>query len=394
MSAVLISGALANKPFNAGNAWSRLGWILGFRRLGFDVMFVEQIGRESCIDATGKTCRLPDSVNAKYFREVMAEFGLSQNSALLCIDDIKQSQGVPLPRVKAFAERSELLFNFGGHLTNPTLKELPRRKVYYDDDPGFTQFWYAQNTAIEKLAGHDHYFTVGQNVGSAGCEIPCGDIDWKHTRPPVVLDQWPAAAPGKFNRFTTVASWRGAFGPVQFSGQTYGLKVHEFRRFLDLPARSRKDFEIALDIHPADVKDRHALANYGWHLVDPRQVAGSPSDYRNYVQTSGAEFSVAQAIYVKTRSGWVSDRTVRYLSSGRPALIQDTGLGEHFPTAKGLVIFSTMEEAMDGAANIVDRYEEHCAAARKIAEDHFDSDKVISELLVEVGLELPQQVGG
>src|SRR5262249_56061155 len=118
--------------------------------------------------------------------------------------------------------------------------------------------------------------------------------------------------------FTTVASWRGPYGPVAFGGVAFGLKVHEFRKFIELPELARQEFEIALDIHPADEKDRRALQDHGWRIVDPRTATPDPSAFRRYVQNSGAEFSVAQGIYVATGSGWVSDPTAPHPASPHP----------------------------------------------------------------------------
>ena len=81
-------------------------------------------------------------------------------------------------------------------------------------------------------------------------------------------------------------------------------------------------------------------------------MAGDPDAFRAYVQGSGAEFSVAQGIYVETSSGWFSDRTTRYLASGRPVLVQDTGFSRTLPVGEGLVAFRTLDEAVAGAAEI------------------------------------------
>jgi hypothetical protein len=210
----------------------------------------------------------------------------------------------------------------------------------------------------------------------------------------VVLEDWPVLDAGPFDRFTTVASWRGAYGPVEHKGRTYGVKAHEFRRFIGLPGRSGHACEIALQIHPGDHKDLDALLAHGWQVVNPRKVAGSPDDFRRYVQASGAEFSVAQGIYVDTNSGWFSDRTVRYLASGGPALVQDTGISRHYPVGEGLLTFRTMEEAIEGADRIVKDHAAHCRAARRVAEECFDSDRVIGRLVAEVGLELPRGPAG
>jgi hypothetical protein len=90
---------------------------------------------------------------------------------------------------------------------------------------------------------------------------------------------------------------------------------------------------------------------------------------------------VAQGVYVASRCGWFSDRTVRYLASGKPALVQDTGLAERYSRGDGLLTFSTLDEAVEGAARLAADYERHARAARAIAEEHFDSDRVLGELL-------------
>ncbi|MBI3943419.1 MAG: hypothetical protein HY326_10440, partial [Chloroflexi bacterium] len=191
---------------------------------------------------------------------------------------------------------------------------------------------------------------------------------------------------GNPERFTTIASWRGPYGPVHYGGKTFGLKVHEFRRFIQMPELASQAFEIALNIHPADGKDLRLLQQHGWQIVDPRVVAPDPNAFRSYVQTSGAEFSVAQGIYVDTHSGWFSDRTVRYLASGKPVLVQDTGFSQNLPVGEGLLAFRTLEQAVSGAAQIGRDYERHCRGAREIAAAYFDSDKVLSKLIEETGV--------
>jgi hypothetical protein len=128
------------------------------------------------------------------------------------------------------------------------------------------------------------------------------------------------------------------------------------------------------------------LRDHGWRVVDPTEVAPDPSAFRRYIQTSGAEFSVAQGIYVETGSGWFSDRTVRYLASGKPALVQDTGFSRNYPVGEGLLAFRTLEEARAGVEQIQRDYAGHCRAARALAETYFDSGKVLGRLLEEIGV--------
>ncbi|MFM9058047.1 MAG: hypothetical protein ACKOSQ_02780 [Planctomycetaceae bacterium] len=237
---------------------------------------------------------------------------------------------------------------------------------------------------------HDHYFTIGENIGTPGCPIPTGGLPWKPTRQPLLLDHWPAVCSGGLpadasRRFTTIAGWRCGFGPVAWDGVTYGLKLHEFRRMLDVPGRVAATFEIALDIHDGDARDRESLTAHGWRLVPPATAAGNPDAFRRYIQGSAAEFSVAQGVYAHARSGWFSDRSTRYLASGRPVLVQDTGLVT-IRAGEGIVTFRSLDEAVAGAEDILAHYPRHAAAARDLAACHFDSNIVLGKLLDDVGL--------
>lgn len=381
---VVVAGALANKPGNGGEAWVRLGWVLGLQRLGFDVCFVEQLSPGACVDLTGAAAPVDSSHNLAFFRTVVDRFGLASSSSLI-YDNGEEVYGLAHDDLLARAASAVALFNISGHLTyEPLLRRLPV-KVYVDLDPGFTQFWHASGQPLG-LEAHDVHLTVGGNVGTDASPIPTSGIHWRPVRPPVVLDEWVPGTGGDRDRFTTVGSWRGAFGPVTWDGHTFGLKVHEFRKLAELPLQAPGTFEIALAIHAADASDKAMLEGHGWRLVDPRQVAADPDAFRAYVQASGAEFSVAQGIYVETHSGWFSDRTAAYLAAGRPALVQDTGFSRTLPTGEGLVCFSTIEEAVAGAREIVGDYDRHRRAARALAETYFDSAVVLRALLADLGL--------
>jgi hypothetical protein len=366
----IVSGVLAGKPGNGGNAWARLSVVGGLRRLGFQAFFVEQIERAS-------------PQNLAYFEDVILQSGLVGSAALVSGGEC---YGMDRRELDAIAADATLLINFGGHLTIPALVEPARCKVYLDDDPGFTQLWEASGTAGARLEGHDLYFTFGENIGRPGCPIPTDGIDWHATRPAVVLDDWPVAGGDEQGVFTTVATWRGPYGPVSWNGRTFGLKLHEFRKFLELPGRTQQNFELALDIDQDEQRDLALLRHHGWRVADPRVVAGDPISFRSYVQSSAAEYSAAQGIYVETQCGWFSDRTVRYLASGKPAVVQDTGFSRNLPTGQGLIAFRTLDEAVAGVQAIVSDYQRHSRAARALAEEYFDSDKVLGQLLEEVGL--------
>jgi hypothetical protein len=284
--------------------------------------------------------------------------------------------GFEYARANCACEGGDLLVNISGNVRSPELRRRFRRAVFVDVDPGFTQLWHEQGLAA--IDRHDAYFTVAGNLGRRGCTIPTCGLEWRTIWPPVVLDEWPPAT-GGFDRFTTVATWRSPFGRVD----GHGLKHHEWRKFLTLPGETGLPFEAALQIDDADASDREALEAQGWQLVAP-DVASDPERFRSYLQGSAAEFSVAQGIYVQTQSGWFSDRSVGYLASGRPVLVEDTGVGRMLPLGEGVFAFRTLAEAAAGARAIASDYERQARAARRIAEVHFDSDRVLSRVLEDV----------
>lgn len=383
MGLVVVSGAIANKLQQGGEAWVRLSYLLALRRLGHSVWFLEQIPRSACVDAQGVATTFESSANRAYFLAVMDRFGLADCATLIATDE--HGWATIDPALVDLAQSADALLNISGHLALDPLLARFRRKVFLDIDPGYTQFWHAAGNAGARLAGHDHFFTIAENIRQGDCSIPPANIPWRTTRPPVVLDQWPVTPAAAPRRFTTIANWRGAYGGVQFAGRTYGQKAHEFRKLLSLPEHVPATFEIALNIHPGDHKDLAALESSGWRITDPA-VAATPDSFRRYVQESAAEFSVAQGIYVETNSGWFSDRTVRYLASGKPVLVQETGFSQHMVTGRGLIPFRTLDEAIAGANAIAAEYELHCQAARAIAEQYFDADKVLVRLLEEIGV--------
>jgi hypothetical protein len=385
MPIAIVSGAVANKLHRGGEAWVRLNWVLGLQQLGFQVCLVEQIVPQTCVDAAGAVAPFYASENLRYFREVESAFHLT-GKAVLIAGQGEEIYGLERDVLLKLGDATDLLVNISGHLNWEPLFSRLRRKVYLDIDPGFTQFWHAAGNAATHLAGHDYYYTIGLNIGDPICPVPTSDIHWRHTLPPIALDQWRVVS-SPWNGFTTVASWRGPYGPIIQENKVYGQKVHEFRKYVTLPHRTGERYELALDIHQGDVNDLCLLQENGWVVVDPLSVAADPVRYRTYIQSASAEFSAAQGMYVASKSGWFSDRTAAFLASGKPALVQDTGVSRQIPTEEGLLTFSTLDEAIEGAKRIARDYSRHCIAARRLAEEYLDSNRVLSKMLREIDLD-------
>ena len=130
-------------------------------------------------------------------------------------------------------------------------------------------------------------------------------------------------------------------------------KRDAFLRYLEMPRRTGRTFELAANIHPKDTTgDRERLLNRGWKLVHPHRVARSPAIYQAYIHRSRAEFSCPKPIYRELKTGWFSDRSAAYLASGRPVLAENTGFEDHLPTGSGLISFHDFDEAQAGVAEI------------------------------------------
>jgi hypothetical protein len=350
-----------------------LQYLLGLRRLGWDVLFVD----ESLTDIA------PDDPGLRFLSEVMYAFGLQDNWTVLTPSG---SHGLSRDAVRDQLGESAFLLNVMGYLQDKEMLASTPRIVFLDIDPGFPQKWKALDLA-DVFVGHDDFVTIGERIGQDDCTIPTCGLDWITTKQPVVLDEWPVVKFVHPNAFiTSIATWRGVFGPIDWYGRTYGLRVHEFRKFTLLPDRTGARFQLALDIDPTDLADRTMLETRGFTLVDPLRVAGGVHLYREYIQRSFAELCVAKNLYVASRGGWFSDRSACYLASGLPVLAQDTGLSGLVPTDAGLVAFSTLDQAVAAVESIRAEPERHRLAARQIAETYFSSDVVLSRLLKELGV--------
>lgn len=373
---VVVAGSVAQRPGRGGHAWVFLQYLLGFRRLGYDVLFVDRLTP----DMLGADARWPpaaDSRHVEWLADTLGAHGLEGSFSLLLGEDGRDTVGVPRARVLERLREAAFVLDVMGFLGDEELLGAASRRVFLDIDPGFPQMW-SDLGLHDAFGSHDAYATVGLRVGQADCAVPTCGIDWIPTPQPVVLEQWPRHAGG--DAYTSVASWRGPFEPVDHGGERYGLRAHQMRRFADLPAVSGIELELAIDIDPADSADATLLREGGWRLVDPAEVAGTVTSYRDYVRGSRGEIGVAKDMYVRSRGGWLSDRSLCYLASGKPVLAQATGFEREVETGDGLLAFETPEQAAAGLEQVEGRYEHHCRAARELAEERFDSDRVLSRL--------------
>jgi hypothetical protein len=369
--AVIVSGMIAATPWQGGATWAVLQYLLGLRRLGCDVHFLEPVDSAA-----------PAADTVEYVRAVMDRFGLADRWALLPPDGA-EPVGLSRSEVREVARRAEVLLSVSGMLTDRDVMEGVPIRVYLDLDPVFTQLWHDAERVDMRLDGHTHFVSVADAIGEPGNPIPTCGRQWLATLPPVVLDEWPVAGELARTALTTVGHWR-SYGSIHHDGVQYGQKVHSLRPLIDLPGRTRSRFELALAIHPDESADLEALAENRWTLVDPGRVARTPDDYQRFVQGSWAEFGLAKSGYAVADSGWFSDRSACYLASGRPVIAQDTGFARRVPVGAGLFAFSTAEDVVAAIEELERDYDRHRAAAREIAVDRLNSDRVLGSLLERV----------
>jgi hypothetical protein len=386
MIAVVASRGVSGLPEISGNTWTFLQYVIGLGRLGVETFWIDhqpkldpRLPAHNGRARPHEDCHSVDYVRDR-FHELAHAFGFEGRYCILYGDE-GTSFGMTKGAVDDLARDADLLLNLAGPL--PPGSPLLRigRRVYVDLDPGFTQIW-----AHQLDLGLDQYrffFTVGQNVGRPEFTIPTRGIAWEPILPPVVLDLWPPRIDPSCERVSTIGDWHGS-QYADFEGERYGGKREEFIRFLDVSKRAQRPIEVALCMFQHDYEDLGLLHRNDWVVRDPYLYAGDPDSYREFIQFSRAEFSVAKSGYVKSRSGWFSDRTACYLASGKPAVVQSTQLREHVPIGTGLLTFETVEEACSALEDVEDAYLEHCQAARRIAETYLDSSLVLASILDRV----------
>jgi hypothetical protein len=366
---VLLAGMLAGDPWQGGASWAVLQYVLGLRRLGHDVWLVEPV------DAL-----TPE--RTAYFDAVTRAFGMVDRAALL-VEATHETVGVPYRTLRSAAAGADLLLNLSGILRDESLLAAIPVRVYVDLDPAFNQLWHEVEGIDRGFDGHTRHVTVGLSLGRPECTVPTAGREWIPTVPPVVLAHWPVGTSVVHEGFTTVGNWRG-YGSVAYNGLRYGQRAHSFRELFNLPRLCDEDFLPALAIDDGEVRDLAALDDHGWKLLDPETVAGDPGEYRRFLRGSKAELGVAKSGYVLSRCGWFSDRSACYLAAGRPVVAQDTGFAHWLPTGEGLFAYSTVVDALAAVETIRSDYRRQRRGARELAEELFDSDRVLTRLLEAV----------
>jgi len=375
---VLSAFNVAGFPEGGGHFWVYLQYVLGLRQLGCEVYWLESFLTK------GRAER--EAAALATFRARMEQHGLGRKHVLYLTrsqdgDGAAPTEYLEPTRAEAEAifEKADLLLNFH-YAISPALLSRFRRTALVDIDPGLLQFWMSRGQL--RVPRHDCYFTTGETVGRPGSKIPDTGLAWRHMRPPVCLDRWPVVFDPHSEAFTAVSNWDSSDWIVDQEETYENTKRVAYLEFADLPRLTPQKLELALFLRwDRDLAEQRDLEQRGWRIRHSRDVAATPEMYQRYIQESRGEFGCAKRSCMKFQNAWVSDRTLCYLASGKPVVVQNTGPSAFLPNGEGMFRFSTAEAAARAFEVINGDYERHSRAARQIVETFFDAKHAMKDLL-------------
>jgi hypothetical protein len=369
---IIFAGTIGSSGLG-GQAWASLQYLLGFRALGHEVFYLEDCG-DTTWHWEKKELIYDVDYPAAYVRACLTPFGFGERWIYRAHS---QHRGMPIEQFQEICSSADLLMMRAVPIwTWRKEYDKPRRRVFIDVDPGFTQILLTQGDKgwVEGVARAERRFSIGQRIGAPDCRIPPVAGPWLKTVPPVFLPEWPMIE-SPATHFTSIMRWQG-YKEVSYEGVAYGQRDKEFPRFIGLPNHTAQKFRLALmGIEP------ETFTRHGWEIVPGEIISKTPESYREFIQQSRGEFTVPKHGYVAMRSGWFSDRSVCYLASGRPVVTEDTGLSDWSQVGEGLLMVHDLESAPFAIAAINSDYERHHRAARRLAEEYFATDRVLPELL-------------
>ena len=369
---------VAGFPEGGGHFWVYLQYALGLRLLGCEVYWLEGFRTTGCAEE--------EAAALATFRARMQQYGFGGKCILYFMHGEHPSPAAPteyldMARAEAEAifEQADLLLNFH-YSISPALLARFRRTALVDIDPGLLQFWISRGQL--SVPRHDLYFTIGETVGTPAARFPDCGLQWIYFRRPVCLERWPYVFNPRSDAFTTVSIWDSSDWVVDRDAVYENTKRLAFLEFADLPQLTTQSLELALFLlRERDIAESKELEKRGWRIRHSREVAATPEMYQAYIQGSRGEFSCAKRSCTEFQNAWISDRTICYLASGKPVVVQNTGPSSFLPNGEGMFRFSTPREAADAFAAINADYERHSRAARQLAETYFDSKRIAEGIL-------------
>ncbi|BAY25894.1 hypothetical protein NIES2100_57020 [Calothrix sp. NIES-2100] len=384
---IIVTGLVGLYPVG-GVAWDYLQYAIGLARLGHDVYYHEDTWSWP-YHPIDKTYTSDPSYSAQYIQEFWEQYAPELKDRWHYLHLHSTSFGMSLAEFTEVARTSDVFLNVSGACIIPDRLSSRCVKIFLDTDPGYNQLMLSERFAwsenverwCDSVAAHDRHFTYAENIYNADCLIPKVDFTWQTTRMPVVMDLWQRVAsvpPPQNGAWTTVMTWNAFKGKLIYKDVEYNSKGAEFEKLLTLPQQTNVPLSVAVGGVKAPLEE---IATAGWKVVDAPSATLTPESYQKFIANSRGELSPAKHVYVAMASGWFSCRSACYLAAARPVVVQDTGFSSILPVGKGILTFTTQEEAIAAIHEVEANYTWHTTAALNIAHEYFDSNLVLSQLL-------------
>jgi hypothetical protein len=385
---IVVMGFMGSMPI-AGVIWQHIHYVVGLQRLGHDVYYIEDSAR---LPYNPETFEVTNEFNyaARLLSRLSREFGF-KNRWAFCARYLPDNPtaGLPLEKIRQLYREADAILNVCGTQEFNDDLLVSDRILYIESDPGVEQIKIDKGakSTIEYLRRHRALFTFGENVGTKSFPVPTHGFKWLPTRQPVVTDLWRTKrSTSRAAVFTTVANWStSGLKDISWRRRKYlWSKSREFLRFISAPKKAGETFEMATNIEHAAT--RRKFERNSWLLRCPLQMSVDYWLYRDYIQWSKGEFTVAKDQYVRLNTGWFSDRSACYLAAGRPVVTQETGFTKLYGGKAGLLSFQSLDEIADAVKGINRNYAKHSRAAYDLAREFFESEKVLKSILDRAGV--------
>ncbi|MBV9464341.1 MAG: hypothetical protein JO317_08950 [Verrucomicrobiae bacterium] len=392
---IVLMGFMSRIPV-AGVVWQHLHYVAGFRKVGCEVIYLEDT-LSWPYDAR-QLDQVEDPTVAAEFTKAMAERFHFRWGFRASYREPAETFGMSDADFVRAIQDADAVLNICGAQELTERVRKAKCLVYVESDPGVEQIKLAKKTqdTIDFLSAHHARFTFGENLGQADCPVPMVEgFSWHPTRQPIVTEWWrPEKRRAKDGRepfrFTSVANWETKGKDIVWKNKVYyWSKTFEFLKFADVPRavahRSPIAWELATDMRQ-DPASLELFGRQGWKLESPHEMSADPFLYQRYVQGSDAEWTVAKDQYVRWNTGWFSDRSACYLAAGLPVITQNTGFSKIIPVGEGLFDFRGVPEIQTAVDIILSDPAKHSKAASDLAREYFEAEKVCAGMLERLGL--------
>ena len=367
---VWLAARTIDYPDAGGVFWVYLNWALGLKAHRCKVIWLELVHPHESLQ------KIASKMNV--LRHRLEPYGLADSVAVCSFNDTPLSADITRHSINMeTSSEADLLINMAYGVPSSLVKNF-RRAAFIDIDPGLTQIWISRKQI--HIAHHDIYFTIGETVGTPGAKFPDCGLRWQYSPPCVSLDHWQRYPASAGASFTTVSNWYMDDWVEEDGGGYANDKRSGFLPYIDIPKQTTQPLELALRLAGLE-QERKELQELGWRVREAHEIAATPDDYQRYIQESLGEFSCVKPSCIHLENAWISDRTLCYLASGKPAVIQHTGPSRFLPDSAGLFRFRNVREAVLSLEKTAADYDQQCHIARTLAEDYFDAKKVVKHVL-------------